>query len=44
MATKNATEGVPGVGRVVRRVPNALYASAITLGVVLAQKSSEGVE
>jgi hypothetical protein len=42
MATKNATEGVPGVGRVVRRVPNALYASAITLGVVLVQKSSEG--
>ncbi|KAK3141604.1 hypothetical protein QOZ80_4AG0305070 [Eleusine coracana subsp. coracana] len=44
MATKNATEGVPGVGKVVRRVPNALYASAITLGVLLVQKSSEGVE
>nr|CAB3488156.1 unnamed protein product [Digitaria exilis] len=44
MATKRATEGVPGVGKVVRRVPNALYASAITLAVVLVQKSSEGVE
>ncbi|KAL6652095.1 hypothetical protein ACP70R_011020 [Stipagrostis hirtigluma subsp. patula] len=44
MATKRATEGVPGVGKVVRKVPNALYASAITLGVVLVQKSTEGVE
>ncbi|RLM65148.1 uncharacterized protein C2845_PM16G18980 [Panicum miliaceum] len=44
MATKRATEGVPGVGKVVRKMPNALYASAITLGVVLVQKSSEGVE
>ncbi|TVU15875.1 hypothetical protein EJB05_39417, partial [Eragrostis curvula] len=44
MATKRATEGVPGVGKVVRRVPNTLYASAITLGVLLVQKSSEGVE
>ncbi|KAG8100892.1 hypothetical protein GUJ93_ZPchr0169g28995 [Zizania palustris] len=44
LATKGATEGVPGVGRVVRRVPNSLYASAITLAVVLVQKSAEGVE
>jgi hypothetical protein len=44
MATKRATEGVPGVGKVVRKVPNALYASAITLGVVLLQRSTEGVE
>lgn len=44
MATKRATEGVPGVGKVVRKMPNALYASAITLGVVLVQKSTEGVE
>lgn len=44
MATKRATEGVPGVGKVVRKVPNALYASAITLGVVLVQRSTEGVE
>jgi hypothetical protein len=29
---------------VVRKMPNALYASAITLGVVLVQKSAEGVE
>ncbi|WVZ86984.1 hypothetical protein U9M48_033692 [Paspalum notatum var. saurae] len=44
MATKRATEGVPGVGKVVRKVPNALYASAITLAVLLVQKSTEGVE
>ncbi|KAL5215949.1 hypothetical protein ABZP36_007350 [Zizania latifolia] len=44
LATKSATEGVPGVGRVVRRVPNSLYATAITLAVVLVQKSAEGVE
>ncbi|XP_062185560.1 uncharacterized protein LOC133889115 [Phragmites australis] len=44
MATKRATEGVPSVGRVVRKVPNALYAAAITLAVVLVQRSSEGIE
>jgi hypothetical protein len=44
LATKRATEGVPGVGRVVRKVPNSIYASVITLGVVMAQKSTEGVE
>ncbi|XP_062184868.1 uncharacterized protein LOC133888588 [Phragmites australis] len=44
MATKRATEGVPSVGKVVRKVPNALYAAAITLAVVLVQRSSEGIE
>uniref|UniRef100_A0A0D9W8Z7 EF-hand domain-containing protein n=1 Tax=Leersia perrieri TaxID=77586 RepID=A0A0D9W8Z7_9ORYZ len=44
LATKRATEGVPGVGRVVRKVPNSIYASVITLGVVMAQKSTEGIE
>ncbi|XP_006652760.1 uncharacterized protein LOC102709640 [Oryza brachyantha] len=44
LATKRATEGVPGVGKVVRKVPNSIYASVITLGVVMAQKSTEGVE
>ncbi|KAF0892304.1 hypothetical protein E2562_014865 [Oryza meyeriana var. granulata] len=44
LATKRATEGVPGIGRVVRKVPNSIYASVITLGVVMAQKSTEGVE
>ena len=44
LATKRATEGVPGVGKVVRKVPNSIYASAITLGVLLVQKSAEGVD
>ena len=44
LATKRATEGVPGVGKVVHRVPNAIYASAITLAAVLVQRCAEGVE
>ncbi|KAE8815585.1 hypothetical protein D1007_07056 [Hordeum vulgare] len=44
LATKRATEGVPGVGKVVHKVPNAIYASAITLAAVLIQRSAEGVE
>lgn len=43
LATKRATEGVPGVGKVVHKVPNAIYASAITLAAVLVQRSAEGV-
>lgn len=39
MATKRATEGVPGVGKVVQKLPNAIYASLVTLAVVLFQKS-----
>lgn len=34
VATKKATEGVPGVGRVVQRLPNSVYASLVTLAVV----------
>lgn len=44
LATKRATEGVPGVGKVVHKVPNAIYASVITLAAVLIQRSAEGVE
>ncbi|OAY69647.1 uncharacterized protein LOC109708157 [Ananas comosus] len=45
LMTKKATEGVPGVGKVVRKLPNSVYASIITLGVVLVQqKSEEGFE
>lgn len=43
IATKKATEGVPGVGKVVQRLPNSLYASLITLAIVLFQKSSQEV-
>lgn len=41
MATKRATEGVPGVGKVVQRLPNALYASLVTLAVVWFQKMGD---
>ncbi|KAM0834247.1 hypothetical protein ACQ4PT_063754 [Festuca glaucescens] len=44
LATKRATEGVPGVGKVVHKVPNAVYAAVITLAAVMVQKSAEGVE
>ncbi|KAG9452850.1 hypothetical protein H6P81_005754 [Aristolochia fimbriata] len=44
LLTKRATEGVPGVGKVVQRIPSSLYASIITLGVVLLQKSGEEFE
>lgn len=44
LLTKRATEGVPGVGKVVQKVPNSVYASVVTLGVVLVQNSSEGFE
>ncbi|CAL5380855.1 unnamed protein product [Camellia sinensis] len=37
--TKRATEGVPGVGKVVQRLPNSVYASIVTLAVVVVQKS-----
>jgi hypothetical protein len=37
LATKRPTEGVPGLGK----VPNMLYASAITLDIVLVHKSRQ---
>ncbi|KAG2720463.1 hypothetical protein I3843_02G028100 [Carya illinoinensis] len=39
VATKNATAGVPGVGKVVQKLPNSVYASLVTLAVVLFQQS-----
>ncbi|KAL0008301.1 hypothetical protein SO802_009803 [Lithocarpus litseifolius] len=39
MATKRATEGVPGVGKVVQRLPNSVYASLVTIAVVFIQQS-----
>ncbi|XP_010242527.1 PREDICTED: uncharacterized protein LOC104586857 [Nelumbo nucifera] len=44
LMTKRATEGVPGVGRVVQRVPTSVYASAVTLAVVLLQRSGQEIE
>ncbi|KAM2003955.1 hypothetical protein ACFX15_027464 [Malus domestica] len=37
IATKRATEGLPGVGKVVQRLPNSVYASLLTLIVLLFQ-------
>lgn len=42
MATKRATEDVPGVGKVVQKLPNAVYASLVTLAVVALQSASQG--
>ncbi|KAL1194875.1 hypothetical protein V5N11_001808 [Cardamine amara subsp. amara] len=36
IATKKATEGVPGVGKVVQKLPTSIYASIVTLAVVWA--------
>ncbi|KAJ3680705.1 hypothetical protein LUZ60_016983 [Juncus effusus] len=41
LMTKRATERVPHVGPVVQRLPNSVYASLVTLGVVLLQKDGE---
>ncbi|KAJ4721433.1 Calcium-binding EF-hand [Melia azedarach] len=43
MATKRATEGVPGVGKVVQRLPNSIYASLVTLAVVWFQNSGQQI-
>ncbi|KAB2627010.1 hypothetical protein D8674_020628 [Pyrus ussuriensis x Pyrus communis] len=39
MATKTVTEGVPGIGKVVQRLPDSVYASLVTLTVVLFQQA-----
>lgn len=41
LLTKRTTEGVPGVGKVVQKIPNAVYASLVTLTVVMFQKAAE---
>ncbi|XP_074263105.1 xylulose 5-phosphate/phosphate translocator, chloroplastic-like [Silene latifolia] len=40
MATKRATEGVPGVGKVIQKLPVSIYASLVTLAVVAIQTAS----
>lgn len=42
LATKRATEGVPGVGKVVQKLPNSIYASLVTIAVVAIQSASQG--
>ncbi|KAL8171448.1 hypothetical protein V2J09_023252 [Rumex salicifolius] len=43
MATKRATEGVPGVGKVVKKLPTSIYASLVTLAVVMMQNPGPDV-
>ncbi|GMI84576.1 hypothetical protein like AT1G64850 [Hibiscus trionum] len=43
IAAKRATEGVPGVGNVVQKVPNSVYASIVTLAIVWIQTSCEEI-
>ncbi|CAE5962834.1 unnamed protein product [Arabidopsis arenosa] len=40
IATKKATEGVPGVGKVVQKLPTSIYASLVTLAVVWVNSDS----
>ncbi|XP_059312040.1 uncharacterized protein LOC132063501 [Lycium ferocissimum] len=44
LLTKRTTEGVPGVGKVVQKIPNAVYASLVTLTIVMFQKAAEAKE
>ncbi|KAF7845048.1 putative calcium ion binding protein [Senna tora] len=41
LATKRATEGVPGVGKVVQRLPTSIYASLVTLAIVTFQQMGQ---
>ncbi|KAF3625316.1 hypothetical protein P3S67_004378 [Capsicum chacoense] len=41
LLTKRTTEGVPGIGKVVQKIPTAAYASLVTLTVVMFQKARE---
>ncbi|KAK7350535.1 hypothetical protein VNO77_09265 [Canavalia gladiata] len=41
VATKRATEGVPGVGKVVQKIPNSVYASLVTIAAVWFQKRGQ---
>ncbi|KAK4344843.1 hypothetical protein RND71_035019 [Anisodus tanguticus] len=44
LLTKRSTEGVLQVGKVVQKMPNSLYASLVTLIVVLFQQAAETKE
>lgn len=41
LLTKRTTENVPGVGKVVQKVPNSVYASLVTLLIVAFQQGAE---
>ncbi|CAK9139893.1 unnamed protein product [Ilex paraguariensis] len=44
LLTKRSTEGIPVVGKVVQKLPNSVYASLVTLAIVLFQQSGQGVD
>ncbi|CAA2959556.1 uncharacterized protein LOC111385414, partial [Olea europaea subsp. europaea] len=41
LLTKRSTENVPGIGKVVQKLPNSVYASLVTLVIVLFQQGVE---
>ncbi|KAL0425503.1 UNVERIFIED_CONTAM: hypothetical protein Sradi_1085100 [Sesamum radiatum] len=41
LLTKRTTENVPGVGKVVQKIPNSVYASLVTLVIVAFQQGAE---
>lgn len=41
LLTKRTCENVPGVGKVVQKVPNSIYASLVTLVIVAFQQGAE---
>ncbi|CAA7406503.1 unnamed protein product [Spirodela intermedia] len=44
LVTKKATEGVPGVGAVVQRIPNSIFASVVALAAVLVQNAADNAK
>ncbi|KAL2478592.1 Calcium-binding EF hand family protein [Forsythia ovata] len=41
LLTKRSTENIPGVGKVVQKLPNSVYASLVTLVIVMCQQGVE---
>ncbi|KAM7508929.1 hypothetical protein LguiA_019382 [Lonicera macranthoides] len=41
MLTKKTTEGIPVIGKTVQRLPNMVYASLVTLAIVLFQNAGQ---
>lgn len=41
MLTKKSTEGIPVIGKTVQRLPNMVYASLVTLAIVLFQNAGQ---
>lgn len=44
LLTKRSTEGLPHVGKVVQKIPSSVYASLVTLAVVMFQKSTRKIQ